>query len=369
MLQTILRQIRGEASDYANLALRAVTQKHLSFFVENAPNWLHKENEMLGLMAAQDPDVAAFLPSHYKSMVSLVKHRQDRTPGSLFWILVTSCLNLRQLQLAGYFNQSDVESPRPIELNPTVVKTKLTSDMKLIGHVLVEFLELMQYNTHGILESFGIAADDQVLFSNPLQDRVPKRQNRPFGAGVFPTLALLNHSCGHNIFKYNIGKKIVVLAGRNIRQGEEITENYFPHHYYMSQIDRQIWLQEHYNFRCECKACIEDWPTLGVLVDFRQWAFPLRAHESSKERSKAAEEEIKSVMDQVDQIRKSFLAQNSCLLISEAERLIIKFREGFKVLDRHIRYPSKEHTQASETFISLLTSIRGNRRELFSTSF
>lgn len=74
-------------------------------------------------------------------------------------------------------------------------------------------------------------------------------------------------------------------------------------------------------------------------------------------------------MDQVDQIQKSFLTQNPCLLLSEAEDMILKFREGFKVLDRHIRYPSKEHILASETFISLLTSIKGNRRELFSALF
>lgn len=60
---------------------------------------------------------------------------------------------------------------------------------------------------------------------------------------------------------------MVVLAGKNIRQGEEISENYFPHHYYMSQPDRQIWLQEHYNFRCECEACTEDWPALRIIMD------------------------------------------------------------------------------------------------------
>lgn len=367
MLQNILRQIRGEASDYANLALRAVTQKHLSFFVENERNWLYEENEMFGV-TSQNPDVV-YPPSHYKSMVSLVKHRQDRTPGSLFWILVTSCLNLRQLQLAGYFQPGERDSTLPSQLNHTNMTTKLTAEMKLIGRFLVEFLELMQYNTHGILESEGIAADDQALFNDPLRNRVPKRQSRSFGAGVFPTLALLNHACGHNIFKYNIGKKMVVLAGKNIRQGEEISENYFPHHYYMSQPDRQIWLQEHYNFRCECEACTEDWPALRIIMDFRQWGFPSRARQSTKEPSKAIEDKIKLVMDQVDQIQKSFLTQNPCLLLSEAEDMILKFREGFKVLDRHIRYPSKEHILASETFISLLTSIKGNRRELFSALF
>ncbi len=53
------------------------------------------------------------------------------------------------------------------------------------------------------------------------------------GSAVFPLLALLNHSCDQNVTKYNLGSSVVAVAARDIKRGEEVSENYFPHHAYI----------------------------------------------------------------------------------------------------------------------------------------
>ena len=93
---------------------------------------------------------------------------------------------------------------------------------------------------------------------------------------VYPTLALLNHSCDPNIVKYFDGKRVVVTAGKKIAKGfysyfrflfytnvqkyfllriffhigEEVTENYFPFYPYISTEDRMKFLKKHYCFDC-----------------------------------------------------------------------------------------------------------------------
>ena len=42
------------------------------------------------------------------------------------------------------------------------------------------------------------------------------------GTAIYPTLALLNHSCDPNITKYFDGKKVIVVAGKKIFKGINI---------------------------------------------------------------------------------------------------------------------------------------------------
>ena len=105
------------------------------------------------------------------------------------------------------------------------------------------------------------------------------------GTAIYPTLALLNHSCDPNITKYFDGKKVIVVAGKKIRKGkinswqldntfshfhsplilyiyltsihfikivgDEVTENYFPYYPFIATEDRTKWLLKHYCFDCK----------------------------------------------------------------------------------------------------------------------
>ena len=186
----------------------------------------------------------------------MVSHSSKCSDQSdLFWVTAASAFNLRTLQQTGYFQRGKQQtSPK--------IPTKLTSDEKLVARVLAQLLQAMRYNTHGVLELmrgnttgqattrnplvrilalavlFSLSVDVQVkLFQFPSVDPTFRRTT-VVGSAIFPTLALLNHSCDHNIVKYNVGTKVVAISTRRIRQGEEIAENYFPHHAFMPKVRR-----------------------------------------------------------------------------------------------------------------------------------
>ena len=89
----------------------------------------------------------------------------------------------------------------------------------------------------------------------------------------------------------NVGNAVVCVALRDIRAGEEVTENYGVHHTEMSAAARNRILLNNYGFECRstsdnqssphhishflnqssrpparrCDACAEDWPLKGAL--------------------------------------------------------------------------------------------------------
>ena len=52
-----------------------------------------------------------------------------------------------------------------------------------------------------------------------------------------------------------------MMARRNIRAGEEVTDFYGTHYFQSPRRDRRAML----GFHCECLACREDWPLLPSL--------------------------------------------------------------------------------------------------------
>lgn len=75
--------------------------------------------------------------------------------------------------------------------------------------------------------------------------------------GVFPAVAMLNHSCQPNASSYNEGTTMIVQASVPIAKGEEIM------HSYLSRPNipverRQELLKERFGFLCRCPACVRD---------------------------------------------------------------------------------------------------------------
>ncbi len=46
--------------------------------------------------------------------------------------------------------------------------------------------------------------------------------------------------------KYNVGSRVVAVAARNIRKGEEVSENYFPYYPYMARWEGGFHLRSGY---------------------------------------------------------------------------------------------------------------------------
>ena len=78
------------------------------------------------------------------------------------------------------------------------------------------------------------------------------------GSALFPTLALINHSCKPNTVRFNQGCRVVVIAAEDIPKGTEISDSYGLVHYLTNEREeRQTMLMKRFNFQCNCVACAE----------------------------------------------------------------------------------------------------------------
>ena len=84
--------------------------------------------------------------------------------------------------------------------------------------------------------------------------------------GIYPTLAMFNHSCDPSIVRFYVEDVVAVQAIKNIRKGEEICENYGPIFFHSAKDDRQSRLEKQYWFKCACIACQENWPLMHEMT-------------------------------------------------------------------------------------------------------
>ena len=88
------------------------------------------------------------------------------------------------------------------------------------------------------------------------------------GTSINTSMALINHSCDPNTFRFNMDKTSVVISSRHIRAGEEITTAYNGVQFFSTSLaKREHSLLKHYMFQCECPACVQKWPEQGNLED------------------------------------------------------------------------------------------------------
>ncbi|CAA0827867.1 Histone-lysine N-methyltransferase ASHR1 [Striga hermonthica] len=89
---------------------------------------------------------------------------------------------------------------------------------------------------------------------------------RPLGTGLFPVIAIINHSCLPNAVLVFEGRVAVVRAMQHIPKGTEVTISYIETA--GSTITRRKALKEQYFFTCACDRCIK----LGQPDDIRESA-------------------------------------------------------------------------------------------------
>jgi len=219
------------------LAYRSISQKPLQWFLDNK-HLFDKHDKTSGQTKEQKD---AYISGDYKNYYNLVNHHDQRKIGDIFHRSMFTVFLLRCLQSQGYF--------------PTPPGDKLTEDEVYIGSLLMHFLELLQFNAHEVAQ-----------FEQPSKTSQEGAKSVFIGAGVYPTLALFNHSCDPCIVRYYVEDYVVVQAIKNIRKGEEICENYGPIFFHSDKEDRISRLEKQYWFKCQCIACTENWPTMHEMT-------------------------------------------------------------------------------------------------------
>jgi hypothetical protein len=132
-------------------------------------------------------------------------------------------------------------------------KSQLSDDEVYIGLLLAHFLLVGRSNSQTISQTTDYNRRSTAASLSQFSPTV-------IGCGVYPTLALFNHSCVPNVVKIQQGRRTVLIAGRPIRAGEEVLDSYGPLAY---TSPRSVRLRQ-LGFSCACIPCIRDWSQVFI---------------------------------------------------------------------------------------------------------
>ncbi|XP_012257200.2 SET and MYND domain-containing protein 4 [Athalia rosae] len=217
------------------LALKAVRQKSLS--------------ELLNLKDSlkTGETMKPWKSENYQALHGLVTHEDERMPDDLFHRAYMAGWLLRLLKRSSYF---------PEEINsPDIAEAQLSPEEIFVAGLILHNIQLLQFNAHEISE----------LIRPKGAVTLDRSKSIFIGGGVYPSVALLNHSCNPSVIRYFIGTTMVVHALMMIRPGEEVSENYGPIFTVTPQNERKRKLRLQYWFDCSCKACEGNWPLLEEI--------------------------------------------------------------------------------------------------------
>ncbi|CAH0405774.1 unnamed protein product [Chilo suppressalis] len=225
------------------IALRMITQHSKEYFTKIYGDLNAKPN---GTYKTED----------YRNIYHLVTHESKRNKLDLLHRTQMTSFLIKLLEVSGYFDGKPRDIPVTMEeLKSMAVDEKHRDDVALFGALILKNLQVLQFNAH---EVFELQCPRPKVGHNVIKHG----GKSVFIAGaVFPTLALFNHSCDPSVVRYFCGPNVVVRAIKNIKKGEEVSENYGPIFTTVPKEKRQAQLKDQYWFDCNCIPCKENWPT------------------------------------------------------------------------------------------------------------
>ncbi|CAB4058311.1 unnamed protein product [Lepeophtheirus salmonis] len=190
------------------MAYRTISQKPLDFFLKNK-ELFSNHDEISG--SKDGTNQKKYLSDDYRNLYNLVTHHSERKTGDMFHRSMLAVMLLKCLKSQGYFGGNKVDFS-------SIPEDILTEDEQYIGTLLVHFLEVYQFNAHEIAQ-----------FEMVAKDKEEGAKSVFIGAGVYPTLAMFNHSCDPSV------------------------------------AERQERLKAQYWFDCRCIPCTENWPLMHEM--------------------------------------------------------------------------------------------------------
>ena len=224
------------------LALRAVTQYNIEYFLQNRVKKFGNYDASSG---TEQEGCKKYNSNDMKNLFNLSSKEADIEKKMERYMVAVYLLKI--LQAMNYFD-SDKKSDK-----------SLTEEEVYIGMLLAHFVGVAECNSHFICKAASKTSSVKNLPDILLQDFEPKN----VGYGINATLAFFNHSCNPNTIKIQQGKKTVIIASEFIEPGEEIFDNYGSMFYTSDKPRRQSDL----GFECSCCACAESWPIYQNLSD------------------------------------------------------------------------------------------------------
>lgn len=217
--------------------LAIITSKPAQFWLDNQSRFLMETTE------TEWPTPNNSEIEIYSNLVDMVTNEKDVDHEKSCLHSVIVVLLLRALRETSYCQ--DTSGP-------------LSKDEIVIGKLMYKMRLITDMNAHPV---WGV-------------DLNPRDKNNigteQIGQGLYTAIAsYFNSDCNPNTVRVNIGKKMLLIASKNIRKGEEISDNYCIHFSDMNATERREWIAENFLFDCCCEACQEDWPTYSNISSAR----------------------------------------------------------------------------------------------------
>lgn len=119
--------------------------------------------------------------------------------------------------------------------------------------------------------------------------------------------AFFSHSCDPNIEKVDVDNKLVFVARKPIKAGEQLNMCYDRYNFMRYSLDeRQRYLKDVYDFGCNCAACVNDYPK----YDF-EWTL------SSQLNIEAAKDRYRNNCEFIRKNISSYPCQTICSVVEE----------------------------------------------------
>jgi len=84
---------------------------------------------------------------------------------------------------------------------------------------------------------------------------------------LFPKLSYLNHSCSPNATLLELDGHRILVAGKDIKEGEEVCICYHPSLFFLPEFNRKEILKGSWDFDCTCDRCLQPLETDKYLTE------------------------------------------------------------------------------------------------------
>ncbi|XP_064093391.1 SET and MYND domain-containing protein 4-like isoform X2 [Macrobrachium nipponense] len=215
---------------------------HLSKIISK----LKREEKELSPILRGYNEEGKFTSEDFENVYHMVNHKENLSNSEIFDKCITAFLLLKALIASQTFF---------CDLNG-VMFIPSSRDINMAGTILLRLLLSLPFSAQEIARYEISDAEDETLPVTVL------------GAGVFPTLSLINHSCNPTALAYFDGKMMFLRAITFISMGEEITYNYIGNYGEATLNVRKARLVKYF-VNCRCEACNENWPLFSDLANLQ----------------------------------------------------------------------------------------------------
>ena len=221
-------------------AFRLVTSRSLDFFLENR-NMFEDHNPCAGWDTEKCTDEEMHLMRAAFNMQVC-----DKDPDYVLNMTAYAYVALHCLHKMDFFGKKGQE----LELHENEL---------YIGRLLYHFLRGVEENSHEIVQLEEPGAEYCGTLDSLYDGDEPIIS--VIGAALNSITSMFNNSCDVNTIKYHQGNKTIMMAKRNIKAGEEVTDFYGQHFFQSPRQARHQML----GFPCQCIPCQQNWPLLTSL--------------------------------------------------------------------------------------------------------